>query len=379
MPYKVFSMNKRITANTCVFLSAFFFIATACNEGAGAKNNIDTTATTVQKDLSAVTHGYFFSEQEVSFPECHASTLLHLQDGSFLAAWFGGKKEGTDDVGIWLTRGKPGAWEAPVEVAKIREDAHWNPVLFQSPEGKIFLFFKVGKKIPSWETWVKTSDDNGKTWSDATELIKGDKGGRGPVRNKPIVLSNGSWIAGASHEEGKWDAFADISTDKGITWKASDYVQLDRTKLKGKGVIQPTLWESAPGKVHMLLRSTDGAVYRSDSEDYGITWSAGYKTGLPNPNSGIDLTRLSDGTLVLAYNPDTANWGSRSPISLAISHDNGVTWPKKLDIDSGDKEDEFSYPAVISYGDTIAVCYTWNRKKIAYWIGTKEELLKAAR
>lgn len=327
---------------------------------------------------SSFVKGYFFTTP-ASFAECHASTILHLQNGEFMAAWFGGQKEGTDDVGIWLVKGTPGNWSNPVEVAKIREDAHWNPVLFQSPEGKIFLYFKVGKKIPSWETWVITSEDNGQSWSAATELVKGDKGGRGPVRNKPIITSAGLWISGASHEEGKWDAFADISSDGGNTWNAAPYVALNRKEFKGKGVIQPTLWESAPGKVHMLLRSSEGAIYRSDSEDGGKTWSAGYKSGLPNPNSGIDLTKLPDGTLVLAYNPDTANWGSRSPLSLAISFDNGLTWPKIFDVDSGDPKDEFSYPAVISYGDTIAVCYTWNRKNIAYWIGTKDELVKAAK
>ena len=329
-------------------------------------------------DTSGIRKGYF-SKDGIPVPECHASTILHLSNGEIIAAWFGGKKEGNDNVGIWMVKGKPGNWSSPFEIAKIRNDAHWNPVLFQSPEGRIFLFFKVGKKIPSWETWVKTSDDNGKTWTEAKELVAGDKGGRGPVRNKPIILSNGNWIAGASHEEGGWNAFADISTDNGRSWQASPYVPLDRTKIKGRGLIQPTLWESAPGKVHMLLRSTEGAIYRSDSEDGGKTWSTAYKTGLPNPNSGIDLTRLNDGTLVLAYNPDATDWGSRSPLSLAVSFDNGKTWPKILDIDAGDKEDEFSYPGVIHYGDTIAVSYTWNRKKIAYWIGTKNDLLKEAK
>lgn len=322
--------------------------------------------------------GYFFTTP-APFAECHASTIVKLRNGEFMAAWFGGQKEGTDDVGIWLVQGKPGNWSQPVQIAKIRNDAHWNPVLFQSPEGKIFLFFKVGKKIPSWETWVKTSDDNGKTWSEATELVQGDKGGRGPVRNKPIITSAGLWIAGASHEEGRWDAFADISSDGGKTWTAAPYIDIDRKNFKGKGVIQPTLWESVRGKVHMLLRSSEGIIYRSDSEDGGKTWSKGYESGLPNPNSGIDLTKLPDGTLVLAYNPDSTNWGSRSPLSLALSFDNGVTWPKILDIDSGDPKDEFSYPGVISYGDTIAVSYTWNRKNIAYWIGTKDALIKAAK
>lgn len=350
--------------------------------GCGAATENSSVKETPKDSTETTKTGFvtgYFTADGVPVPEVHASSILHLSNGEFLATWFGGTRESTDDVGIWLVAGKPGNWTAPVEVAKIREDAHWNPVLSQSPSGKIFLFFKVGKKIPSWETWYKTSDDNGKTWTDAKELVTGDKGGRGPVRNKAIVLADGKWVAGASHEEGKWDAFADISTDNGVTWKATPYVKLDRTTFKGKGIIQPSLWESAPGKVHMLLRSTNGAIYRSDSEDGALTWSPAYHSGLPNPNSGIDLTKLSDGTLVLAYNPDTTDWGSRSPISLAISQDNGKTWPKKLDIDTGKKEDEFSYPAVISYGDTIAVTYTWNRKKVAYWIGTKDELLKAAK
>ena len=365
-----FSRNTIIAAIAMVFISAIV-LPLQYKEQSNSRTPVNAA------DTTGVIKGYF-SKDGIPVPECHASTILHLKNGEIMAAWFGGKKEGNDNVGIWLTHGRPGQWSEPAEIAKIREDAHWNPVLFQSQEGRIFLFFKVGKKIPSWETWVKTSDDNGKTWSPAKELVAGDKGGRGPVRNKPIILRDGSWIAGASHEESGWNAFADISNDKGLSWHASPYIPLDRTMMKGKGVIQPTLWESAPGKVHMLLRSTEGAIYRSDSEDGGKTWSTAYKTGLPNPNSGIDLTRLDDGTLVLAFNPDTANWGSRSPLSLAVSLDNGKTWPKILDIDAGDKEDEFSYPGIIHYGDTIAVSYTWNRKKIAFWIGTKEALLKAA-
>ena len=34
-------------------------------------------------------------------PNCHASTVLPLGDGSVLAAWFGGTKESSADVDIW--------------------------------------------------------------------------------------------------------------------------------------------------------------------------------------------------------------------------------------------------------------------------------------
>ncbi len=316
---------------------------------------------------------------QLPFPESHASTLIRLQDGQFLIAWFGGTEESHDDVGIWMSKGTPGHWTSPHEVAKLREDAHWNPVLFKSPDEKIHLFFKVGKTIPKWETWLQTSIDEGETWSDATELVLGDKGGRGPVRNKPIVLSDGTWLAGASNEEGEWNVFIDRSEDKGKTWTATPYLELNRDAFTGKGIIQPTLWESAPGEVHMLLRSTNDAIYRSDSKDYGKTWSAAYKTSLPNPNSGIDLTRLDDGTLALVYNPTTKKMGKRAKLSLALSHDNGETWPSEMTLENEENDDaEFSYPAVISFGDTIAVTYTWNREKIMFWEGTKQEIIEAS-
>lgn len=308
---------------------------------------------------------------ERPFPQCHASTLVRTGDHKFLIAWFGGTHEKHNDVGIWLSKGNPGAWSAPVEIAKLREEPHWNPVLFKTPGGEIILYFKVGRTIDTWETWYMITADDGKTWSEAKELVPGDRGGRGPVRNKSIILSNGTWLAPASNELNRvWNAFVDRSEDKGKTWKATSFIPLDRSVITGEGVIQPTLWESKPGHVHMLLRSSAGVICRSDSKDYGKVWSLVYKTTLPNPNSGIDLTKLSDGTLVLIFNKDSKNWGARQPVSMAISKDNGLTWPYTTDLETGVRGDEFSYPAVISYGDTVAGTYTWKRQSVAFWMGT---------
>jgi predicted neuraminidase len=326
-------------------------------------------------DSIQVAKDYVFGDDR-PFAQCHASTLVRLDDGQFLVAWFGGTEEKNPDVGIWLSKGQPGNWSAPVEVAKIREDAHWNPVLQTTADGTVILYFKVGKEIAHWETWVKTSKDGGETWSDAYELVKGDKGGRGPVKDKLLELSDGTWIAGASNEVGRWEVFVDRSEDKGKTWTASPYFKIDTLEIKGKGAIQPTLWESKPGYVHMLVRTTGGVIGRSDSFDNGKTWTPITKTDMPNPNSGIDVAKLSDGTLALMYNPDSKNWGSRSPLSLALSYDNGQTWPDKFDLDKGAEDDEFSYPAIVSWGDSVAVTYTWNRKTIAFWKGSKEEIIK---
>jgi predicted neuraminidase len=255
-------------------------------------------------------------------------------------------------------------------------------------DGMVYLWFKVGKPIPIWRTYVMTSDDQGNTWSTARELVPGDVGGRGPVKNKLIVLSSGAWLAPASIEVGAtpsletgeaknaaWNAFVDRSEDQGVTWQRSELVPYDHANNKGEGVIQPTLWESDPGKIHMLIRSGDGWINRSDSDDDGRSWCPAYRTTLPNNNSGIDLTRLADGTLALVYNPVGGNWGGRSPLTLALSYDNGKTWPHQLDLET--IQGEFSYPAIITIPGGMAVTYTHDRKTIAYWQGTVEHILKA--
>jgi predicted neuraminidase len=299
--------------------------------------------------------------------EVHASTLEIMSDGSILASWFGGSKEGKDDVAIWLSRRSDHGWSDPKIVAKINEEPHWNPVLFDH-NGKTWLWFKVGKDVHVWRTYLITSDDAGYTWSEPTEVIAGDIGGRGPVKNKPICLSDGTILAPASIEIGKgenarWDAFVDHSNNA-IQWNRSALVHYDHLNLRGEGVIQPTLWESQPGIVHMLLRSGDGWINRSDSIDGGKTWCDAYPIDLPNNNSGIDLVRLNDGTLALLYNPISENWGERSPLTLALSMDNGQTWPVKIDLET--EKGEYSYPAIIARDHDLFMTYTNRRKTITY-------------
>ncbi|MDF2713344.1 MAG: hypothetical protein K0R28_269 [Paenibacillus sp.] len=329
----------------------------------------------------------------VSFESCHASTLIALPSGDLVAAWFAGTREGADDVAIWSSRRTKGGWTAPVKAADEEGEPHWNPVLFQDGNGKVWLFYKVGKTIRNWRTMYILSEDEGITWTAPRMLVEGDSGGRGPVKNKPIILQDGTWIAPASHElDHTWDAFADLSYDNGMTWAASERVALRQpgaaasavpgkpvevavsngpvslvaeTSLLGKGVIQPTLWESERGKVHMLLRSSTGYICRSDSADSGKTWSAAYATELPNNNSGIDLVRMDSGALALVYNPIGQNWGKRTPIVISLSRDNGATWGETLVLE--DAPGEYSYPAIVSVGNDVFVTYTWRRSRIVFW------------
>jgi predicted neuraminidase len=216
----------------------------------------------------------------------------------------------------------------------------------------------------------------------------------GPVRSRPLILTGGALVAGNSVEaEGDWRVRVDRSRDGGRTWTAGAFLAWEHPEDKelllpptaewddqlrqmlrfvGRGAIQPALWESEPGMVHLLARTSIGSLYRSDSSDGGVTWKPLYRTTLPSNNSGIDVCRLPDGTLVLASNPVAENWGARSPLRLSLSRDNGETWPHQLDLE--DEPDEFSYPSLLATPRGVAVVYTWKRERIAYWHGSTEQI-----
>ena len=308
----------------------------------------------------------------------HASTVLPLPDGSVVAAWFGGTKEKDDDVDIWFARRDENGWGEPGVVSYAKHLPHWNPVLFLGKNGEIRLFFKVGKNIPSWRTFVSVSTDGGRSFGKPEELVAGDKsGGRGPVKNKCIRLSNGRILAPASFENRGWNCFVDISDDDGITWRKTPKIRTEReTPMFNRlnaytsnkiPMIQPTLWESENGKVHMLTRTPVGRIYRSDSDDYGETWCQAYATDLPNNNSGIDLVKTPDGSLWLLSNPVEENWGERSPLTLQKSVDNGTTWETVLVLEEEKKDSEFAYPAIEYFDGSLYVTYTWERLNVAYW------------
>ena len=310
----------------------------------------------------------FIFKNERPFKSCHASTLLELENDTILVAWFGGTEEKCEDTAIWLSMKKNGEWSYPKVVADEVGIAHWNPVLFEAPDGRCLLYYKVGTNVDCWHTRWCVSCDQGHSWTEPRELISGDIGGRGPVKNKPIVSQDGTWLAPASIEQkDQWDSFVDISTDSGKAWVKSFYVPINHKIFPREGIIQPTLWESLPGHIHMLIRSSSGYICRSDSIDGGRNWSEVYETSLPNNNSGIDLVKIRGSILALVYNPvqqKGEEWGTRSPLVVSFSSDNGISWPITCCLEK--IEGEFSYPAIVATENDISITYTWNRERIVY-------------
>ena len=298
------------------------------------------------------------------FASAHASTIVESGGGP-VAAWFGGTREGANDVGIWVSRQRDGKWSAPVEVATgVQPDGTrhpcWNPVLFQLSDKTLALFYKVGPNPRQWWGLLRTSNDGGQTWSDAQRLPEGILG---PIKNKPVRLADGTIISPTSTESNAepslWRVHFERSTDNGKTWAVV------RPKLQDAGpelqAIQPSILTYAGGKLQAVGRTRSGRLFETWSEDSGKTWTTLALTSLPNSSTGTDAVTLKDGRQLLVYNHTPKG---RTPLNVATSRD-GKAWDAALVLES--EPGEYSYPAVIQGADgRVHITYTWKRQRIKH-------------
>jgi predicted neuraminidase len=349
----------------------------------------------------------------------HSSNLMPLKNGDILCAWFAGTQEGIADTSIYLSRLKAGEyeWSVPVKLSDDPTRSEQNSVLFPAPDGNLWLMWtaqKAGNQDTA-EVRFRVSADNGATWSPSQVLF--DTPGTF-IRQPAVVLDNGDWLIPVFYCKGspgrKWVGDDDysavkISADAGKTW--SEYVVPNST-----GCVHMNVAKRSDGSLFAMFRSRWADwIYMSRSLDNGRTWSAPVPTTLPNNNASIQFTRLKNGHLVLVFNnrnaasdtvrraslydeiedddgeqtlaaPEpplsgkrTAFWGApRAPLTIAVSEDEGQTWPYMKDLETGDgycltnnsKEGlnrELSYPSIQQTDDgLIHITYTYFRQYIKY-------------
>jgi predicted neuraminidase len=325
------------------------------------------TARAADTNSPAIVKSEFIFET-APFPSCHASTIAETKSG-LIAAWFGGTAERNPDVCIYVSRMENGHWTPPANVADgvgfaTPRLTTWNPVLFQPKSGPLLLFYKVGPAPASWWGMMKTSSDDGKTWSPAQRLPEGILG---PIKNKPVQLPNGDILCGTSTEgDGGWHVHFERTKDFGKTWTATPPVN----DSKEIGAIQPSILFHPNNRLQAIGRTRNDKLFQIWSADGGGTWGKMTLFDLPNPNSGTDAVTLSDGRQLLVYNHNTRDGSKnkgRSPLNVAMSKD-GENWSAALVLeDDLNAPNGFAYPAVIQSSDGLVhITYTWERKRIKH-------------
>jgi predicted neuraminidase len=357
--------------------------------------------------------------------QVHAANLMTLANGDLGCVWFGGTQEGVPDICVWFSRLTPGSdtWSAPVQLSDDQTRSEQNPVLFPTPTGELWLLFTsqhAGNQDTA-EVRYRVSTDDGVTWGPVRTLFPATDRGGVFVRQPVVVLPTGRWLLPIFHcvtvPGRRWVGDADtsavmISDDAGATWR-------EVAVPESTGCVHMSVLPVGDRLTAFFRSRWADAVYQSWSDDDGETWTAPAPTELPNNNSSIQATALSDGRLAMVLNPvragvDTprrlslydeiddegladaqsqveeapaeddsggqrAVWGTpRAPMTLALSADGGRTWSMRRDLETGDGycmtnnsreglNRELSYPSVHQTPDgMLHVAFTYHRRAIQY-------------
>ena len=296
----------------------------------------------------------------------HPASITELANGDLYIAYYGGAGEYSSGTAVYGSRRKRGEprWSMPVAIADTPFRGDGNPVIWQAPDGVVWLFY-VNLYGDTWSearVKAKISEDGAKTWSDSFMLTM-EKGTM--ARGKPIVLMDGDYLLPMYYETGndRESTAADTASfflrynPESQTWTETNRIR------SPNGNLQPQVVQLNENDLICFMRrgggfgpTTSGYILRAESHDGGHQWSDATDTEFKNPNSAVDVVKLKNDHIVLVYND---HMYKRTPLSVAVSTDQGETFPYRRNIGGGDNT--FAYPYVIQTRDgKILVLYTTN-------------------
>ena len=353
--------------------------------------------------------------------QAHAANLMVLPDGTLACVWFGGSMEGKSDISVYMSRldAEAGGWTPAVQLSNDPGRSEQNPILFPLPDGTLWLLH-TAQVSGNQDTSIvrrRVSRDNGRTWG-PTETLPDAPAGTF-VRQPIHVHSDGAWLLPIFNcrtlPGEKWDGSFDDSavlrsTDQGASWQR---IQVPDSL----GCVHMSIVPAAGGRLLAFFRSRwADFIHATRSDDGGLTWHKPWPTVLPNNNSSIQALRLADGRLAMIFNASSAAdaterreslydeledaaapaqagsptpvaeqparrafWGApRAPMTLALSEDDGRTWPWQRNLEVGDGwcmsndsarglNREYSYPSLRQTADgALHVAYTVFRQHIRH-------------
>jgi predicted neuraminidase len=313
----------------------------------------------------------------------HPASFDELHNGDLYLVYYGGDGEYAEGTAVFGSRLKQGVknWTKPAKIASNPFHSLGNAVVWQAPDGMVWLFY-VTRYGETWSTSriaAKISRDGTRTWSDSFPLTF-EEGTM--VRSHPIALTDGDYLLPIYHETGSDPEFTAPTTcslflrfdPKKKLWTESNRIY---SRL---GNLQPAVVQLDDQRLIAYCRRggnyeprKDGFLVRAESRDGGRTWTAGQETEFPNPNAAVDFIRLKNGHLLLVYN-DSMN--DRTPLTVAISTDNGQTFPHRRNLVGG--PGDFAYPTAVQTRDSkIHVVFTSDERTVVrYAVFEESAILK---
>jgi hypothetical protein len=204
----------------------------------------------------------------------------------------------------------------------------------------VLFFYTEWNSLSNRVVLLRRSPDDCKTWGPPSRISPPDR-----ITNinndHAIRLRSGRIVLPAFSSPSVWDrndhfqAFCYFSDDDGRTWQSST----EQMDLPRRGAEEPSIVELKDGSLLAVLRTSLGTIHTARSTNGGVTWSKPAATTLPSPAAPPLVKRIpTTGDLLLVWNRnyqrDHHHQGERTPLSTAISRDDGTTWENLKDIES---------------------------------------------
>ncbi len=243
-------------------------------------------------------------------------------------------------------------------------------------DGSLALFYARKNSLNDCRPIMRVSRDEGKTWSAPTQIISDSKAAYYVINNaRAIRLKSGRIVlplAKHMNRNKKFERHAEIvcycSDDDGKTWKQA-HAPFKTFDEKGVRVVtqEPGVVELKDGRILMYVRTYHGRQWFYYSSDGCATWTKGEPSGLWSPASPATIVRLSNGDLLAVWNdhkdrPDLRKMGPRwanglrTPLTLAISKDEGKTWINHCKLE-GNLKGWYCYFAVCELNGNLLLGY----------------------
>ena len=299
-------------------------------------------------------------------------SIAVIPSGRIFAIWYGGGVgEGPDNF-IMLTHSDDGgrSWPDAEWIATPNQDGvrAFDPALFATPDGRLALFWAqchskglrdiFDGKNGVWLTWLNNPDAP----PEAFQFTASTRISDGVMMNRPIVLANGEWALPISQwnhriykdENPQGGAQMVVSKDNGQSFQLRGFVHVPKTIASFD---EHSIYQMTDGRLGMLIRIAGGYA-ESFSDDLGHSWSPLANSTIPGPDSRGFLGSLPSGRLLLVHNHDSHK---RRNLTVAISDDNGKSWPHRLLLDA---REAVSYPDVALAPDG-AICIIYDHARYA--------------
>ncbi|MFW6060749.1 MAG: sialidase family protein, partial [Phycisphaeraceae bacterium] len=286
-------------------------------------------------------------------PRNSEGDFIKLNDGRLLFIYTHFVEGASDHADAYLAARESSdggrTWSGEDALVLPNEEAGMNVMsvsLLRRGDGAIALFYCRKESLEDCRPRMRISTDEARTWSEPIDVIPDNEIGYYVLNNDRVIQLERGPHAGrlivpvALHKAPDWEewtskahAMCYLSDDGGQTWHRSADVLHPPTNDAGDLVAlqEPGVVELTDGRVMMFIRTDGGCQYLAFSEDGGEHWTGPAPSELASPTSPASIKRIpGTGDLLLVWNDhrniDEQRADKRTPLSVAISRDEGQSW-----------------------------------------------------